>query len=590
MKFSELAKYLEKLEETSSRNEITKILAQVFKEATASEIDKICYLLVGRISPQYTGIEFNLAEKMMVKAIAQAYILEPGKVQTEYKRVGDLGDVAQQVAISKSGDSLREGKNQKSKMPVIDVYNTLYKIAMESGAGSQERKLSGIAELLKSVGPLSGKYIARIPVGKLRLGFSDITMLDALSVMEVGDKSARKTIEAVYSVTADIGAVAKKVKEKGIKGLGKPNAIPGVPIRSSLAERLANAEKIIEKVGPKVALEPKYDGFRVSVHIVNRGGRKEVVLFSRNHENVTHMFPDLVEAAKKLPVPEAIFDSEAIGYDPKTDKFTPFQETVQRKRKYDIAEMAKKLPLKAFVFDVLYLNGTTLIDKPFRERRKILERTLQGKSNTIVVTDQVETDDPAVLRKLAEKYMGENLEGLMAKKLDAPYHAGGRGFHWVKYKKYTEGGLADTIDCVLIGAFRGRGRRAGFGVGGFLLGVPGPGSKFYTISNLGTGLSDEQFREMNKTVEKLKVGTMPVEYMVDRLSQPDLWVRPKVVLEILADEITLSPRHTAGRTENGRGYSLRFPRLIRVRTDKDPDQATSVHEIKELYKMSRKKS
>ncbi len=579
MKFSILAKYLEKLEETASRNEITKILAEVFKEATASEIDKICYLLVGRISPQYTGIEFNLAEKMMVRAIAQAYGVSAESVQKEYKRVGDLGDVAFEISNI---------KNQISKMSVLDVYGKLYQVAMEGGAGSQERKLSGIAELLKSVDPLSAKYIARIPVGKLRLGFSDITMLDALSMMEVGDKSARKTIEAVYSVTADIGTVAKKVKEKGIGGLGKPNAIPGVPIRSSLAERLATAEKIIEKVGPKVALEPKYDGFRVQMHIFRKGAKKEAVLFSRNHENVTHMFPDLVDAAKKLPMASAIFDSEAIGYDPKTDKFTPFQETVQRKRKYDIAEMAKKLPLKAFVFDVLYLNGTTLIDKPFRERRKILERTLQGKSKTIIVTDQVETDDPTVLRNLAEKYMGENLEGLMAKKLDAPYHAGGRGFHWVKYKKHTESGLADTIDCVLMGAFRGRGRRAGFGVGGFLLGVPGQSGKYYTISNLGTGLSDEQFRQMNKTVEKLKVGIQPEEYVVDKLSQPDLWVRPNVVLEILADEITLSPRHTAGQTENGRGYSLRFPRLIRVRDDKDPDQATSVHEIKELYKMSRR--
>ncbi|MDO8503955.1 MAG: ATP-dependent DNA ligase [bacterium] len=579
MIFSRLAGYLERLEKTASRNEITTILADVFKGALASEIDKICYLVLGRISPHYTGIEFNLAEKMMVRAIAQAYNLEPGKVQSEYKRVGDLGDVV--LASAK-----RRAKS--AKLTVIETYEKLYKIAMEGGAGSQERKLLGISELLKSVDPLSAKYIARIPVGKLRLGFSDVTMLDALSVMEVGDKSARKTIEAVYSVTADIGAVAKKVKEKGIKGLGKPNAIPGVPIRSSLAERLANAEKIIEKVGPKVALEPKYDGFRVQMHIFRKGAKKEAVLFSRNHENVTHMFPDLVEAAKKLPITDAIFDSEAIGYDPKTDKFTPFQETVQRKRKYDIAEMAKKLPLKAFVFDILYLNGKTLINEPFSKRREILEKVLKGKSNTILVTEQVQTDDAVTLRELAAKYMGENLEGLMAKKIDAPYHAGGRGFHWVKYKKHTEGGLADTIDCVLMGAFRGRGRRAGFGVGGFLLGVPGEDRKFYTISNLGTGLTDEQFRQMNKTVEKLKVGTQPEEYVVNKLSPPDLWVKPEVVLEILADEITLSPRHTAGRTDSGRGYSLRFPRLIKIRTDKDPDQATSVHEMKELYMMQKK--
>lgn len=584
MKFSELAKYLQELEETPSRNRMTEILSEVFKKTKAEEIDKICYLLLGRIVPQYEGIEFNFAEKMMVRAIAQAYGVDVKDVVKEYKKKGDLGDVTQQAASAKR-------KAQSTDLTLEEVYKRLYKVATEGGEGSQERKLEAVARLLKESDPLSAKYIARIPVGKLRLGFSDMTMLDALSMMEAGDKSKRKEIESFYNVTADIGKIAAKVKKLGTGGLGRVGAEPGTPIRPSLAERLPTAGKIIEKVGPKVAVEPKYDGFRLQIHIFSKDGKRQVVLFSRNHENVTVMFPEVAKAAKKLPFKSAIFDGEAIGYNPKTKKFLPFQETVQRKRKYGITEKAKEMPLKVFIFDVLYLNGKSLMHEPFIKRREILENVLKTRGDTVAITEQKVLSDPESLRLLFNTYSKEGLEGIVAKKLDMAYQAGGRGYHWVKFKKYAgvgkeTKGLADTIDCVLMGAYRGRGKRVGFGYGGFLLGVPGPAGKFYSLSNLGTGLTDEQFREMKKMVDKIRVSEMPKEYVVDKTIAPDVWVRPEVVLEILADEITLSPRHTAGREKNGRGYSLRFPRLIRVRDDKRPEQATEIKEIKKLYKMS----
>lgn len=591
MRFSELARYLQQLEETPSRNKITAILASVFKKAKADEIDKICYLLLGRIAPQYEGIEFNFAEKMMIRAIAQAFGGDAGDVVREYKKKGDLGDVVFEISNI---------KNQTSKISVTEVYERLYKIATEGGGGSQERKLVGMANLLGSVDSLSAKYIARIPVGKLRLGFSDVTILDALSLMEVGDKSKRKEIESAYNVTADIGRIAAKVKKGGIGGLGRIEAEPGVPIRPALAERLPSAEKIIEKVGPKVAVEPKYDGFRLQFHIFPKDGKKQAVLFSRNHENVTAMFPEIVAAGKKLHLGSAIFDGEAIGYNPKTKKFLPFQETVQRKRKYGIEEMAKSLPLKIFVFDVLYLNGKGLMHEPFSRRRKVLENTLKARGDTIAVTEQKVVSDPEAIRLLFNTYSDQGLEGIVAKKLDMAYQAGGRGFHWVKFKKYAGVGkgpsassglrLADTLDCVLMGAYRGRGKRAGFGYGGFLLGVPGEGGKYYSLSNLGTGLTDEQFRQMKKMVDKVSTKDMPKEYIVDKTIEPDVWVKPEIVLEVLADEVTLSPRHTAGQVrvrDRVRGYSLRFPRLIRVRGDKNPEQATGVKEIRKLYEMSR---
>ncbi|MBI2268598.1 MAG: ATP-dependent DNA ligase [Candidatus Blackburnbacteria bacterium] len=574
MRFSTLALYLEKLEQTTSRNTITETLAQVFKKAEPSEIDKICYLLLGRIAPAYKGIEFNFAERMMLRAIASAYGVDQARVLRMYKDKGDLGEVTHAIANSKF-------KIQNSKLSVKEVYKKFYEVATENGAGSQERKLKGICELLENSDPLSSRYITRIPVGKLRLGFSEMTILDALSVMKVGDKKARKSIEAAYNVVADIGKIAHNVKVESIQELEKTRAIPGIPIRAALAERLENAEKIIEKVGPKVAIEPKYDGLRIAVHIWGKGRKREVRLFSRNQENVTEMFPEICEAVVKLSAESVIFDGEAIGYNPKTGKFYPFQETVQRKRKYGISEILKTIPLKVFVFDVLHLNGQSLIEKPFEERREVLEKVLGKKMNTIVLTEQQTVDNASDFRRIANNYLGEGLEGAMAKKLDEPYRAGGRGFHWVKYKKHTEGTPADTIDCVLMGAYVGRGKRATFGAGAFLLGVVGGEKKYYTISNLGTGLTDEQFREVYKIVQNLKIEKKPDDYVVDKTIEPDIWLEPKVVLEILADEITRSPRHTAK-------YSLRFPRLIRVRDDKDPDQGTSVSEIKSLYKMQKR--
>lgn len=568
MKFAELAIYLEKLEKTSSRNEITQILADAFKKAKADEIDKVVYLLSGRLAPSYSGIEFNIAEKMMMRILAKAYgkdVLAVGRI---FKEVGDLGEVAAKLAKTRGKD-----------LSVTEVFNKMYEIAEEAGKGSQEAKVSKMAGLFSELDPLSSRFVARIPTGDLRLGFSDMTILDALSVMTKGDKSARKEIEAAYNVLVDIGKIAKRVKEKGLSDLGRTNPEPGAPVRPSLAERLPTAEKIMEKVGAKVAVEPKYDGFRCQVHIFKEGGEKKVQIFSRNLENTTHMFPDLVGAAKNLRVSSAIFDSEAIAYDAKTNRFLPFQETVQRKRKHRVDEAVKKTPLKLFVFDILYLEGKSLINRPFSERRKELEKVMSGVHGSIELTHQDIVSNPEQIRDLVKKYLSEGLEGAMIKKTDAEYKAGARGYHWVKYKKHTDAGVADTIDCLVMGIYKGKGKRVGFGAGAFLVGIKSRGG-FKTVSKIGTGLTDEQWRELDSRAKKLEVSEKPKEYEVPKNLSPDAWTKPSLVVEILADEITKSPLHTAG-------LALRFPRLIKFRDEKSPDQATTLIELEKLYKMQK---
>lgn len=602
MLISALSKYLEKLEKTASRNEMTEILAEVLKAADREEIKKICYLLLGELLPAYRGVEFNLAEKMMVRVLAEAYGSKSEEVLRKYRSLGDLGDVAAYLAVNS------KLQTPTSKLSVVEVYGWMLNIAEDSGEGSQERKINKMAELLVALDPLSAKYVARIPVGKLRLGFSDATLLDALSVMEKGDKSARKEIERAYNVTADIGLIAERVKKGGLKALKNLEAEPGIPIRPALAERLQKIEELFEKAGSPVGVEQKLDGFRTQVHILGgRGARNtpaaRVSLFSRNLENTTRMFPEIAHSALKLPVKSAILDGETIGFDPRTGKFAPFQETVQRKRKHDVAEFVKKIPLVIFVFDILYKDGKSYLSLSFRERRRELEELFGGKKaiGAIHLAKQKETESPEEIQAMLEESLKQGLEGLVIKNLSLPYEAGSRGFHWIKLKETSgsleklrlgkgRGKILDTIDCVVMGAYRGRGKRAKFGLGGFLLGVKGQDDRYYTISRLGTGLSDEQFMEVKKRIGALRVSDKPKDYVVDKEIEPAFWLRPSLVAEILADEITLSPRHTAGRLkEGGRGYSLRFPRLVRFRDDKNPEDATTVKEIEKMYKQQKVK-
>jgi DNA ligase-1 len=567
MKFKELSAYLEKLEKTPSRNEITEILATLFNKASPSEIDKIVYLVLGQLAPNYRGIVLNLAERMMYRVIAQAYDEDVNRIKATFKKQGDLGNVAESF-----------NQREDSAISVNDVYDKMVAVANEGGEGSQERKVSLMAKLLGELDTLSTRFVARIPVGKLRLGFSDMTILDALSFMVKGDKSARGQIEKAFNVRVDTGWVAKLIKEKGLSGLDKIEPLPGIPIRPSLCERLPSAEKILEKVGTTVYVEPKYDGFRSQVHIFEEDGEKKVLIFSRNLESTTAMFPDLVEAAKRIKVKNAIFDAEAIGYDDKSDRFLPFQETIQRKRKHGVAEAAVNFPLRLFVFDVLYKDGKSYLDEPFSERRKVLEKVELG-GGKIEITRQISASEPGPIRDLIKEYLSEGLEGAVIKKIDAPYKAGARGYHWVKYKKTTEKGVADTIDCLVMGVNRGKGKRAGFGAGAFLVGVK-DGTEFKTVSKIGTGLTDEQWREIDRRTTKLAVKEKPSEYGVAKNLTPDIWTKPSLVVEILADEITKSPIHTAN-------LALRFPRLIKFRDEKEPKDATTIIELRKLFEMQK---
>lgn len=571
MTFSELANYFKKLDATSSRNAMTEILAQVFRKAGKGEIGKICYLFQGRVVPLYEAVEFGVADKFMIRAITQSYGVDEGKVVRSFKKEGDLGAAAQLC--------YPKGRRKTKDETVLWVYERLYAIAQAFGPGSQEKKITLLSELLSAVDALSARYLARIPLDKLRLGFSDMTMIDSLSWMIAGDKSLRPRLEDAYNVRPDIGYIAETLKESGVKGLSHVHARVGAPILAALCQRLPTADEMIKKMG-KVAVEPKYDGVRVQIHF-QRG--KFVASYSRNLENTTPMFPELSEIERELNAHEVILDSEAVGYDPVTSRLIPFQETMTRKRKHEIVGARASVPLRFFVFDILYKDGKDLLGEPLSKRRKVLEGTLkQAQGKHLMLSPQIVTSDANELRRFHDEQLKKGLEGAVVKKWESPYEPGRRGFSWVKFKEEEgkTGKLTDTIDAVIMGYSRGEGKRSGFGIGMFLVGVR-KGDSYVTITKIGTGVTDELWKELHIKLHNIKVPEKPKEYTdVNKLFIPDVWVAPKIVVEIAGDDLTKSPNH-------GAGVAVRFPRLVRIRTDKSPSEVTTVEEIMTLYRQQK---
>lgn len=567
MRYTQLATSFEDLEATSSRLALVQILAQLFGEASAEEIEKLVYLCQGRLAPFYEPIEMGTGEKLVEAAMGEAYGVPREEVHRLYQREGDLGLVAARLGAATAHD-----------YAVLEVYERLMAIAQSQGPGSIERRVSLLADLLRHAGPTAAKHLVRLALGRLRLGIGDPTILEGLSVARVGDRSLRPVLESAYNRTSDLGAIARTLWEAGPAGAAAMRIQVGKPVRPALAERLPSAQAVVQKLGLCYA-EFKYDGFRCQVH---RDG-DQVRIFSRNLEDMTAMFPELLAGTlAQVRSRQAIFEGEAVAYHPESEEYLPFQETTKRRRKHGIAEAAAQLPLRLFVFDVLFQDGEDLTPRSYRERRERLQE-LVAPDDTLVVSESWSVEGEQQLMEHFNESVARGLEGLMLKKPESPYQAGARNFAWVKFKRTTAGALSDTIDCVILGYIFGRGKRAQFGAGALLVGVYDPEQDvFVTVCKIGTGLSDEEWREIRARCDKIVVPHRPAR--VVSLIEPTAWVEPKVVIEVLADEITRSPVHTCGRRDGEPGYALRFPRLVSFRgADKRPEDATTVAEIIALH-------
>jgi len=583
MEYSLVTEAYERIESTTKRLEMTDYLVDFFKKTPKDVIDKVVYLTQGKLYPDFMGVELGVAEKLAIRAIAKASGCKESEIEEDLAKTGDLGETAQKFLQKK-----RQVAFFKKPLTVERVYQTLDKIARASGEGSMDLKVNLLVGLLADASPKDAKYIIRTVTGKLRLGIADMTVLDALAIAYGGGKYAREMIERAYNISSDLGKVARAVAEGGIEALKNFRISIGNPIRPMLAERLSSPSEILEKLGGKCIAEYKYDGERIQAH---KSGDK-VILFSRRLENITSQYPDAVELIRThVKAKEAIIEAECVAVNLDTGEMMPFQELMHRRRKYDIAKAAIEYPISLFAFDSLYVDGRDLTLEPYPVRHKVLEEIIE-QDERFQLAKYLIVDNAEDLERFFEEAVEAGCEGLVCKSLsnDAIYQAGARGWLWIKYKRDYKSEMTDTVDLVVVGAFHGRGRRAGTYGALLLAAYNHENDTFETICKCGSGFTDEDLQNLPKMLEPYKIGHRHPR--VNSNLEADVWFLPKMVIEVIGAEITLSPIHTCARDliRKGSGLAIRFPRFTgRYRTDKSAEDATRVDEIIEMYRRQLKK-
>ncbi|BFH73248.1 ATP-dependent DNA ligase [Sulfurisphaera javensis] len=590
MEFKLIAEYFDKLEKISSRLQLTALLTDLFKKADKNVIDKVVYLIQGKLWPDFLGYpELGVGEKLLIKAISIATNVKEEIVEEQLKTIGDLGEVAMRLKKTPQSASILSflGAQTTEGLTVEETYDALTKIALASGEGSRDIKIRSLAGLLKKASPLEAKYIVRFVDGRLRVGIGDATIMDALSTAFTGSVSYRSLIERAYNLRADLGNIAKIIAQQGAEALKDIKPQVGIPIRPMLAERLNDPTEILAKVGGEALVDYKYDGERAQIHKKD----KEIYIFSRRLENITKMYPDVVEYVREyINANEVIIEGEIVAVDPESNEIRPFQELMHRKRKNDIQEAIKEYPVNVYLFDLMYYENEDYTMKPLPERRKKLEEVIKP-NDKLHIAHHIYTNNVDKLTEFFYDAISNGAEGVMVKSIakDSIYQAGSRGFLWIKLKRDYQSEMADSVDLVVVGAFYGRGKRGGK-LSSLLMAAYDPETDtFKTVCKVASGFSDAELDELQKKLMEIKLDNK--DPRVDSELVPDIWVEPKYVAEIIGAEITLSPEHTCckGMVTKDAGLSVRFPRFIRWRDDKSIEDATTPKEIYEMYKLKLKK-
>jgi len=583
LKYSVIADAYEQIESTSKRLEMTDLLVNLLKSTPKELIGKVAYLTQGRLYPDFSGIEIGVAEKSAVKALSRASGRREAEIEDDIKRTGDVGETAQKFLASK-----RQLTFFQESLTVQKVYETLDKMAASSGSGAVDLKLSLLAGLLAAASPKEAKYIMRTATGNLRLGIADMTVLDALAIAYGGGKESRELIERAYNICSDLGRVAETVARQGIEGIKGFHVSVDEPIRPMLAERLSSPEEILEKLGGKCIAEYKYDGERLQAH---KKGEK-VTLYSRRLENISSQYPDAVGLFRRhVKAKEAILECECVAIDPDTGEMRPFQELMHRRRKYGIEKAIEDYPVSLFFFELLYADGKDLTLEPYPARRKLLEKVV-GSSDRTMTANHIIAKNEDELEKFFQEAIENGCEGLMCKSIakDSVYQAGARGWLWIKYKRDYKSEMTDTVDLVVVGAFHGRGKRAGTYGALLLAAYNSQNDTFETVTKCGTGFTDEDLAKLPKMMQKYVI--QHKHPRVNSTLEADVWFEPAVVIEILGAEITLSPIHTCATDaiRKGSGLAIRFPRFTgNYRVDKAAEDATKAEEVVEMYRKQLKK-
>ena len=585
MEYSKLVEIYEQLNKTTKRLEKTHIISEFLRDVSVDDIEHVMLLLEGRVFPNYDARETGVASRLMLKSLSVATGIAIGKIENEWKKQGDLGLVAEIIVRTKKQATLNS-----TKLTVKKVFDNIRKLAELEGQGTVERKTQLIAELLTSAKPIESKYIVKTILGEMRIGVGQGAMRDAIvwaffwnkigikytkegNDIEVEDREVYNkyadAVQSAYDVTNEFAEVAKAAKSKGLEGLENIGMKVGIPIQVMLALKVDTIEEAFETVGKPCAIEFKYDGFRIQCH---KDEKVNIKLFTRRLENVTNQFPDVVEFVRKnVKAKSFIIDSEAVGYDKKTGKYLPFQNVSQRiKRKYDIGKMSHDFPVELNVFDIIYYNGKNLISEEFEKRRKLLEKIIKQEPKKIVLSKSKITSDKKEVEKFFKEAVNAGNEGLMFKSLNSPYKPGARVGYMIKFKAIME-----TLDLTIVGAEWGEGKRSKW-LSSYTIACVDDNGNFLEVGKASTGLKEKEeeglsFMEMTKLLKPLIISEKGKEVKV----------KPKIVIEVGYEEIQKSPTYESG-------FALRFPRVIKIREDKGPDEASTLDYVKKLYNGQKK--
>ncbi|XP_049537385.1 DNA ligase 1 isoform X2 [Anopheles darlingi] len=607
-----LARTFQTIEETSGRLRMIEILANYFRSVillSPSDLLASVYLSLNQLAPAYEGVELGIAEHSLMKAIAQSTGRSLAQIKTDAQTTGDLGLVAEQ---SKSSQRMMF---RPAPLTVASVFGKLREIASMIGAASMTKKMDKIQAMFVACRHSESRFIIRSLAGKLRIGLAEQSLLQALAQAcaltppemaggesPIIDALAKEpeakvkarvdeialTLKTVYCQCPNYNQIVPVLLQYGVgEVLERCPMLPGTPLKPMLAHPTKGVQEVLQRFdGLEFTCEWKYDGERAQIHLLSDGS---VYIFSRNQENNTSKYPDVIgrlEFTRKDTVESAILDCEAVAWDVEKRQILPFQVLSTRKRK-DANEADIKVQVCVFMFDLLYLNGQPLVERPFSERRELLYTHFREIEGQWKYATRLDTGDLDELQRFLDEAVRGNCEGLMVKTLkrDATYEIAKRSRNWLKLKKDYLTGVGDSLDLVVIGGYRGKGKRTGT-YGGFLLACyDADNEEYQTICKIGTGFSDEDLQRHTEFLGAHVIPRAKPYYRYEANLEPDDWFEAVQVWEVLCADLSLSPIHQAavGIVDPEKGISLRFPRFIRVRDDKGATDATTAQQVSEMY-------
>lgn len=584
MEYKKLVDLYQEIESTSKRLEKTYLVSEFLKHTDVDDLPRITLLFQGKVFPQFDERKLGVAARMVIKSLNKSLGISADAIEKEWKRTGDLGLTAENLTKKKKQVTLFS-----KKLTVAKVFSNLQKLATLEGTGTVSQKIALISELLTSASPIEARYVIRTVLEDLRVGIGEGVLRDAI-VWAFFDKSIHikydpktkkiepenrelykaytEVVQEAFDILTDFAEVAKIAKTSGLKGLKSISLELGKPLKVMLYQKVKDVDEAFDRVGRPAAFEYKYDGFRVQVH----KDKGKITVFTRRLDDVTSQFPEIVEYVKKqVKGSSFILDAECVGFDPKSKKYLPFQSISQRiKRKYDIKQMAEKFPVEVNVFDILNFEGESFLKKPFKERRAVIEKIITPAKLKIVPAEQLVTDDPEEAREFYDAALKAGEEGVMAKNLDSIYKPGSRVGYGVKVKPVME-----SLDLVIVGAEWGEGKRSGWLTSLTLACYNPDTSEFLEIGKVGTGMKEKV--ELGVSFEQI---TNLLKPLIIKEKGRNVMVKPALVVEVNFEEIQKSPTYSSG-------YALRFPRVIRIREDRSPDECSDIALVEDLYSTQR---